>query len=376
VSILVEIALVFTVFTNIYLYLKLRSGFKRGRWNRPYLIWACVGLVVPFLSRAGAFGDGRVSEVTFTVFFTWAVAVGVACMGFFVMDALSLVARGIDLFAGTTLKNRFFAPRRCVPVTLALIVVVIGYSFFEAACIRRVDVTLTTSKLPEGMDRFRLVHVSDIHLGQIYGSRRLRRLMDVLREAEPDLLAVTGDLVDTNMAGWDEDARLLASHSLKYGAFAVPGNHEYYRGIGQAMDFMKKAGLTVLRGEVAEAGPIAVVGLDDPARFGRGAREPERLPEGLVFPKDRFVLLLKHRPQIIEGTVGSFDLQVAGHTHGGQIWPFRHIVSWLNDSVQHLSFHGAKGESAVWITNGAGFWGPPLRFLTPPEIVVIDLVRP
>ncbi|MDR3230774.1 MAG: metallophosphoesterase [Synergistaceae bacterium] len=351
-------------------------------WNLVYLLWACAGAAFPFLSRSGAFGYGRVSEFLFALSFTWVAIVGMAVMGFFVMDALSLAARLADALAGTTL-GRFFAPRRCVPVTLALIVLAVSWSFFEAWNVRRVDLTLVTSKLPEGVDRLRVVHLTDIHLGGVYTTGRLARVMDIVRSAEPDILAMTGDLVDANMTGWEAEARMIAAHGAKYGAFAVPGNHEYYLGIEQALAFTKSAGLTVLRGEIAEAdvgtgagtGKIAVVGLDDPARFGRGILEPETLPEGLALPGDRFVLLLKHRPQVIEGTAGRFDLQLSGHTHGGQIWPFIHVVSRLNKSVQHLSFHGEKGESAVYVSNGAGFWGPPLRFLTPPEVTVIDLVR-
>ncbi|MDR3264974.1 MAG: metallophosphoesterase [Synergistaceae bacterium] len=343
-------------------------------WNRVYLLWACFGAVLPFLARSGAFGYGRPAEILFALSFTWVAIVGMAVMGFFVMDALSLAARLADALAGTTLK-RFFIPRRCVPVTAALIVAAVCWSFFEAWNVRRVDLTLTTSKLPEGVDRLRVVHLTDVHLGGVYAAGRLTRLMDIVRSAEPDILAMTGDLVDANMTGWENEAGEIAAHGAKYGAFAVPGNHEYYTGIAQALAFTESAGLTVLRGETAEAGGIAIVGLDDPARFGRSILEPETLPEGLVLPKDRFLLLLKHRPQVIEGTAGRFDLQLSGHTHGGQIWPFIHVVSWLNRSVQHLSFHGENGESAVYVSNGAGFWGPPLRFLTPPEVTVIDLVR-
>jgi hypothetical protein len=113
--------------------------------------------------------------------------------------------------------------------------------------------------------------------------------------------------------------------------------------------------------------------LDDPAKRGRGFYSSEVLPDGLDFsrPPDTLVLLLKHRPQVIKGMEGKFDLQLSGHTHGGQIWPFGYIVKWTNKSEQGLS---RVGESAVFVSNGAGFWGPPLRLLAPPEVAVIDIV--
>ena len=368
--------LIFLTVTNFYLYAKLRAGFGAGLWNWLYLFWAALMVFLPFASRFGLLGGGRVSEVVFAFAFTWIAVVGMACVGFFFMDVCSLLARLIDFLAGTALRARFFDPRSCVPATLFLIAVIVIYSFFEAWNVRRVDVTLTTAKLPEGTERLRLVQVSDVHLGGgMYAVSRLGRIMDIVRAAEPDILLITGDLVDGDVRRYEREAELLASHGARYGAFTIMGNHEYYVGIEQALQFMKRAGLKVLRDERADVAGIAIVGLDDPAKYRKSFFEPEKLLDGLEFPADRFVLLLKHRPYVLEGTLGKFDLQLSGHTHGGQIWPFRYVAQWVNKHAQGLSFHGKNEESAVYVSNGAGFWGPPLRFLTPPEVTVIDLVR-
>lgn len=339
--------------------------------------------MLPFASRSGFFGDGRTAEILFALSFTWVAIVGMACIGFFFMDAATFCARIADLIARTFfgsdpgLKVRFFSPRRCVPVTLFLISAVVCYSFFEAWNVRRTDLTLKTGKLSEGIERLRLVHLTDIHLGGVYSIGRLERVMDIVRSADPDILVMTGDLVDANMTGWDREAELIASVAAKakYGAFAVTGNHEFYQGIDQALVFTERAGLTVIRDGLAQAAGITIVGLDDIAKYGWGMTESASLPEGVSFPADGFVLLLKHRPQIIDGTPGKFDLQLSGHTHGGQIWPFGYVARWINGVKQHLSLHGEHNESALYVSNGAGFWGPPLRFLTPPEVTVIDLVK-
>ncbi|MDR1731494.1 MAG: metallophosphoesterase [Synergistaceae bacterium] len=381
--------IIFIVLTNLYLYLKLRSGFGGGRWNLFYLLWAVAWGVLPFITRSGRVTSGRWGEVLFSLGFTWVAIVGMACMIFLFTDLLSLLSRLVDALAGTTFTARFFIPARRVPGTLILVILVVGYSFFEAWNVRPVYVTLTTSKplpskpAPSGEKKsLRLVHLTDIHLGGLHGSGRLKRLMEIVRAAQPDLLVITGDLVDGDMAGRDADAAELASNGARYGAFIVPGNHDYYSGIDRALAFMKKAKLTVLRGQSVMAGDITLMGLDDPARSGIGITQGERLPEGLVFPKGPFVLLLKHRPQVLPETIGLFDLQLSGHTHGGQIWPFGYLAARLNKSVQHLSFHSAppdaegrsERKSAVYVSNGVGFWGPPLRFLTPPEVTIIDLV--
>ena len=378
--------LIFLAATHLYLYLKLRSGFGGGRWELFYLACAALGAASPFAARMGLLGRGRFAEIAFALSFTWVAIVGMVCVGFLIVDAASLAARAVDFLTEGILApqgrkldlvSRFFDPRKSVPVTLLLIAAVVGYSFFEAWDVRRADLTLATSKLPEGVGRLRLVHVTDVHLGGVYTLGRLERVMKIVAEAEPDILVLTGDLVDGDMRFREREANLLAAatRSARYGAFAVTGNHEFYADIDQALSFMNRAGLTVLRDSRADAAGIAIVGLDDPTKYGWGLSHVEKLPEGLVLPADRFVLLLKHRPQVIEGTVGKFDLQLSGHTHGGQIWPFNHVVRWVNGHTQHLSFRGDNEESAVYVSNGAGFWGPPLRFLVPPEVTVIDLVK-
>jgi predicted MPP superfamily phosphohydrolase len=385
---LVQYVLIFFVASNVYLYLKLRSGFGAGLWNWIYLSAAVAGTLLPFASRMGFFGSGRPAEVTFVLAFTWIAVVGMACVGFFFMDLASLAARLVDLSLGTALKARIFDPRKCVPVALALITAAVACSFYEARAVRRVDVTLEMPHvaLPEGKERLRLVLLTDVHLGGVNSLSRLERIMGIVRAAEPDFLLMAGDLVDGDMSGRDREAELLRSHGARYGAFAVTGNHEFYSGIEQAVDFTRRAGFTVLRGERADilwerarAG-VVLIGLDDPAGRGRGFYAPEVLPDGLDFsrPPGSLVLLLKHRPQVIEGTEGSFDLQLSGHTHGGQIWPFGYVVRWTNKSEQGLSYAHAKenvGKSAVYVSNGAGFWGPPLRFFAPPEVTVIDIVK-
>jgi predicted MPP superfamily phosphohydrolase len=369
---LIRNLLAFFVVTNIYLYLKLRSGFGSGLWNWLYLPWTLTATSLPFVSRMGMLGSGRASEVIFALSFTWVAIVGMACIGFFFMDALSLAARLFERFTKISLYSRFFVPRKCVPVTLFLIAAMVLYSFYEAWNVRRVNLVIETEKLPEGIERLRLVHLTDVHIGGVYTLGRLAKLMDIVHSAEPDLLVMTGDLVDGDMSCRDREAELLASHGARYGAFAVAGNHDFYSGIDQALRFMKRANLSVIRDSRVDAAGISIVGLDDPAKYGRAILDPERLPDGVTFPEDRFVLLLKHRPQVLEGTEGKFGLQLSGHTHGGQIWPFGYIVKWTNKHVQHLSYRGA---SAIYVSNGAGFWGPPLRFLTPPEVTVIDLVK-
>ncbi|GHV37486.1 serine/threonine phosphatase [Synergistales bacterium] len=369
---MVQSVLAFFVASNIYIYLKLRLGFAPGAWNLIYICAALIGAVLPFASRAGILGSGRAGEVIFVLSFTWLAIVGLACLGFFILDMGTLGAWIIDAVTGASLRARFFAPRKCVRVTLVVIILTVLYSFYEAWNVRRVDVAVELASPGfGGMERLRIALLTDVHLGGVYTLNRLERAMAIVRDSKPDIFLIGGDLVDGNMDERLREAELLRGSGAKYGAFAVTGNHDFYSGVGQAVEFMKRAGLTVLRDERTEVAGITLIGLDDPVKMGRGFSE-EILPEGIDFSRKNkeAIILLKHRPYVIAGTEGKFDLQLSGHTHGGQIWPFIYVASRVNKSVQGLSKHG---DSLVYVSNGTGFWGPPMRFFAPPEVTIIDI---
>jgi predicted MPP superfamily phosphohydrolase len=369
---LIPYTLIVFAFANLYLYAKLYSAFGKGLWNGVYLLWAVVGTAAPFAVKMRLWGVGRVSEIVSSLSFMWVAIVGITCAGLVFADALALTAGLADRAWGTEWRS-LLVPRRRVPVTLFLAALLVFYSFYEAWNVRRVDLTLETTKLPEGVDRLRLVHLTDVHIGGVQSLERLRKVMDIVRSAEPDLLVITGDLVDRGTSFLQSEAELLATHGARFGAYAITGNHEFYAGVRRAEAFMERAGLVLLRDAQTEVAGIALIGLDDPAKFGKDVFENPGFPEGLTLPdpEGRFALLLKHRPGVLPETEGKFDLQLSGHTHGGQIWPYHYAVQWFYGHVQGLSY---KGTSAVYVSNGAG--GLPLRFLAPPEVTVIDLVKP
>jgi predicted MPP superfamily phosphohydrolase len=361
--------LMFLTVTNIYLYLKLRSGFGKGLWNFIYIIWAIAWAVMSFTARSDLFGMGENSEVVYSLAFTRAAIVGIACAAFLFLDIASLAAQLFDSLAGTSYKTRFFNPRKYVPVTILLVLAVAFYSYYEAWNIRRIDHVIETSKLQEGIDRLRLVHVTDVHLDNgLFSVPRLRKVMKIVREAEPDILVITGDHIDSRTSPLEEEAKHMALNGAKYGVYAVTGNHEFISGrITRTIDFMERSNIVLLRDAKADVAGITILGVDDQMRWRT------QWPDDMNNQNDKFVLVLKHRPGITEGSEGKFDLQLSGHTHGGQIWPFGYATQKANKQKQGLSY---KGTSAIYVSNGAGSWGPSLRFLTPPEVTVIDLVKP
>ncbi len=235
------------------------------------------------------------------------------------------------------------------------------------------EVTIFSEKIPAGVAELRLVQLSDLHLGPLLEKSRLRTILALVRAARPDILVATGDIVDGQEAHLDGSSALFREIPAPLGKYAVLGNHERYVGVEQAVAFLEAAGFTVLRDEAREvAGLLAVAGSDDPGRGEEGALQAAR--EALLLgrlPADRFRLFLKHRPLLPEEGKAAFDLQLSGHVHQGQIFPFVFLVRRAFPHPTGLLRLG--GGKYLYTSRGAGTWGPPLRFLAPPEVTLIRL---
>lgn len=274
--------------------------------------------------------------------------------------------RGSALICGTAL-------------VLALGATVYGYR--EARLIGLEEVRISSPKLlgfapdptsawPE--DRpLRIVMITDVHLGLIVREQRLAPMLAVVRQARPDILVATGDIVDGQGDGIAHLAEKFQRISAPLGKFAILGNHEFYVGAAESRQFLEAAGFTVLRGEsVAIGGRLRIAGVDDRTGIRMGlvdADQEQRLLAEL--PADTFNILLKHQPEIVAG--GPVDLQLSGHVHGGQLLPFK-LFTWLAYRVPMGLSRSADGRY-LYVGRGSGTWGPPIRFLAPPEITLIEL---
>ena len=265
-------------------------------------------------------------------------------------------------------RNSFF-----VPLLISLSIAVYGY--FEARDIRTERIVVKTSKIPADAGRLKIVQISDVHLGLIVREERLKRILEIVKAEKPDILVSTGDLVDGQVCKLNGLTDLLKEIDPKYGKFAVTGNHEFYAGLENSRCFTELAGFTLLRGKgVTVADMINIAGVDDPAgrMFDPGTGISERdLLSGL--PREKFTLFLKHRPLVDKTAIGLFDLQLSGHIHRGQIFPFS-IITGLIYPVNSGRL-ALPDNSFMYVSRGSGTWGPPIRFLSRPEVTVIELVR-
>jgi predicted MPP superfamily phosphohydrolase len=246
-----------------------------------------------------------------------------------------------------------------------------GYGMREALGPPRLQrIQLPLAKLPRSMDGTRLAIVSDIHLGPLKGTHHVGRIVELINSVTADIVCVVGDLVDGSVAELGRFAEPLRNIESRHGAYFVTGNHEYYSGFAPWIDEVASLNVRPLRNERVEIGGLDLAGVNDlgGAQYGDGPDFARALSDR---DPARPVVLMAHQPVVARDAAPfGVDLQVSGHTHGGQMAPFNLLVK-LQQPV--VSGFGRVDGVPVFVTNGAGFWGPPLRVGAPPQVSVIDL---
>ena len=240
----------------------------------------------------------------------------------------------------------------------------------------RVPVKL--ERLPRTLQGLRIAVISDLHLGPLMGSEFTERIASITRDLKPDLVALTGDLVDGSVEHLGRDVSPLADIPSRFGTFFITGNHEYYSGPVSWMDHFRRLGIRVLDNErvtIGDAGgSFDLAGVHDfgATRLGLGPQPDLRRALAGRDP-ERELVLLAHQPKHVdEAAEHHVGLQISGHTHGGQIWPFGALTALAQPYIQGLHRH--HDRTWIYVSRGTGFWGPPMRILAPPEISLIVLV--
>lgn len=266
---------------------------------------------------------------------------------------------------------------RAVAITAGLASVGIVGSGVRSALgppqLKRVQIPL--AKLPRSADGFRIALVSDIHLGPLRGFSHTQRIVDLINGLDADIVTVVGDLVDGSVAELGVAASPLRRLHSRHGAFFVTGNHEYFSGYLEWIDEVARLGVQPLRNEWLEIpGGIDLAGVNDVS--GASYDDAPDFDKALSGrDPSRPVVMLAHQPiQAEDAATRGVDLQLSGHTHGGQMVPFNLVVRAAQQPV--VSGLGEVGGMPVYVTNGAGFWGPPVRVGAPPDITLVELRAP
>lgn len=362
---------------HLYLYRRLRRGFELGRGQR-IAVFAFLLLMVfaPLMSRGiERLGWEGVAEPVAVLAFGWMGVLFLSASLFFFVDIVRLVAWLLRRVAKVSLPGMVVGWRPLCIGVLSLSVVASFYGFYAAREIRVERVVLPTSKMPAGVERYRVVQLSDVHLGVMTNEPWLQRIVAEVNSLKPDLIVATGDIIDSNVPSSMPYLSTLSTLQATDGKYGVAGNHEFFAGIDKAVAFMNEAGFVMLRGERAVVKPwLHLLGVDD--REGRHSGVAVVDHEGpLMAANDpaAITLLLKHQPVIREESIGKFDLQLAGHVHQGQIFPFR-LLTWIAFPIA-MGLSDLGQGSQIYVARGTGTWGPPIRIMAPPEITLFEFVH-
>ncbi|WP_369142396.1 metallophosphoesterase [Streptomyces sp. R44] len=315
--------------------------------------------------RAAIVGDALLGGSW--VLFTWSVLFGV-------LLRLALTVAGVG--------DGQDRARIVTWAVLGLTAVLLGWGYFEARRVprvRRLDVRLP--RLGAGLDGTRVVLITDTHYGPLDRARWSARVCETVNALEADLVCHTGDIADGTAERRRAQAAPLGTVRATRARVYVTGNHEYYSEAQGWVDLMDELGWEPLRNRhlLLERGgdTLVVAGVDDVTAESSGLAGHRAHLAGALqgADPDLPVLLLAHQPKFIDRAAAhGIDLQLSGHTHGGQIWPFHHLVRLDQPAVAGLSHHGARTQ--LYTSRGTGFWGPPFRVFAPSEITLLVLRSP
>jgi predicted MPP superfamily phosphohydrolase len=361
-------------------------------WRRIATVALVVlAFAVPVAMAAMRLAPRPIDRILPAIAFTW---LGVAFMLLCAVAALDLVR--LLATAGTWLADwarsappdppadpdrRLFVARALAGTAVAATAGAGAFAFRRAtgpALVNEVPVKL--ARLPPALTGLSIAQISDLHVGPTIREREVRRIVDQTNAIRPDVVALTGDFVDGSVRELGAAMAHLGRLQARYGVYFVTGNHEYYSGADAWIAELRRLGVRVLRNErvqIGDAGAsIDLAGVDDwtAGRFGNG--HGPRLPDALAArDPDRSLVLLAHQPRGVgEAVRAGVELQLSGHTHGGQIFPFSLIVGAVYPYLAGLYRHDEPATSGqVFVSRGAGYWGPPLRLGSPPEIAKIVL---
>ncbi|EFP3712795.1 metallophosphoesterase, partial [Campylobacter jejuni] len=219
----------------------------------------------------------------------------------------------------------------------------------------------------------KIVMLTDIHLGKNLHENFLDKLITKVNLQSPDMVVIVGDLIDTNPKDLKNYISKLNDFNSTYGTFYALGNHEYYHGINEVLDLLRKhTNMKILVNQNLDLGFINIAGLGDLAGLDRGLYAPDLARIKVDLNTSKASILLTHQPKTaLLYDLSDFDLVLSGHTHGGQIFPFMFLVKLQQGFVHGLYDLGEKTK--LYVSSGAGFWGPSLRVFAPSEIVILNL---
>jgi len=345
---------------NLYFYIKAKNTFNLALGTRLWLlVFVALMIFAPIVVHmAQDKGAHSLAKIIAYIGYNWIGFIFLFCF-----------------FAGVLEIFRFMiAARPAFFISFFLSMCAFLYGYFEAKNVGVKIVKIATDKSLGPEHGIKLVQVSDLHLGLMFSEERLNSIVEQIKKINPDMLVSTGDLVDALTNNLKKDLEMLKEIQPKYGKYAVTGNHEFYAGVEHSIKLMREAGFSVLRGECVDipSANISICGIDDSFSGEKGFFGKNR-NQGVSSKllDTSFNIFLRHRPLVDGGVDGKIDLQLSGHTHEGQIFPFNFVIKMFYSYYNGL--YTLANGSYLYVSPGTGTWGPLIRVMAPPEITVFEI---
>lgn len=377
---IIFISVFFLVFfsINYYVFRRARQALALYPKTIKYFSWG-------FWILPASLIVGRILENWFINIFSatliWVGSIWLGALTYFVLFCLVL-----DMIRLVVKIFKISSPRLILDekrkFKLGIIIVILVFLITAGGAIsvffpvtRTVDINIPKNSLGKNKT-IRMVVASDIHLGTLVGKRRFKKLVEAVNTIKPDVVVFAGDIVDEDIGPVIKEDMGAALLEIKppLGFFGITGNHEYIGGVETSVEYLSSHGMKILRDQATLVGDsFFMVGREDVSSERMGGKTRKSLTELFAeIPDNAPVVLLDHQPFGLRAVAefGKVDLQISGHTHNGQLWPFNFIVKMIYEIAYG---YGKIGDTQFYVSNGYGTWGPPLRVGNRPEIVVMNL---
>jgi len=379
INFIIFFSIFFLVYGLINFYIFLRGWHAipaDSHWRAPF---AAAFWLIAMSFIAGRFLE-RIAITPFSTAVVWVGSFWFAAFAYFALsllfiDILRLVNHIVPLFPAFITADiaRTKAVLAVVLTSAVTIAIVAGFINARNPRIRTLEISIP--KQADSIKTLDIAVASDIHLGTIIGRERLNTIVEKINSIHADLVLFPGDIVDEDLAPVINQnlGEMLRTIKAKYGVYAITGNHEYIGGVEEAYKYLTEHGIRVLRDETLNVnGTIVLVGREDRSISQFNGKKRKPLAELMAGIDRRFpIIVLDHQPFGLDESVEQgADVQLSGHTHHGQIWPFNAITN----AIYEVSWgYKKKGQTHIYVSSGVGTWGPPVRLGNTPEIIHLRL---
>jgi predicted MPP superfamily phosphohydrolase len=343
---------------------KLDISDKAKLYLHIFLFLNLIGIVFYMLSRYYV-------DIPSWLYFLFSIPIGILFLLFCTAIVYDM-SRVLLSFAPISDSRRVFFKKTLDISSFAVASTLMARSLYEARFVKleKVDIKIKNLKEP-----YKIAQISDLHIGGLINRDFVREMVERINILNPDIVVITGDLIDIDILRAMDTVDELAKLKSKFGTYYVVGNHEYFHGVEKIITAVKSLGIRVLENENVYIGEnergFNLAGVYDIMGYRTKTYMPS-LVKALKDKKDSPTLLLAHQPKFIQEVDGGVDLMLSGHTHGGQIYPFRFLVALQQPYVSGL--HKYNKELQIYVNKGTGFWGPPMRLGSSSEITLISLI--